>query len=128
MKSVITILALIFTLGIANAQQGGNRPQRTPEEMAKMQLERLTSELNLNQSQQDSIHKHILATSVEQQNIFKNAGDDREAAMKSMRELREKQSQKIKTFLNEEQVKKYDELAKQRSGRFGGQRGDRPNN
>lgn len=131
MKSLITILALIFTICLANAQQGGNRPQRNPEEMAKMQLERLTKELSLTQSQQDSIHKYLLANSKEVQKIYKeNAvqSGNREVYIKTMQDLREKQTKKIKTFLNEEQVKKYDELAKQRGATFGGQRGDRPNN
>ena len=134
MKHVFSILALMITISFANAQQGGPRQQRSPEEMAKMQIERLTKELNLSQTQQDSIHKYVLATSKEQQNLFKNAGDNREEAMKSLQALREKQNTKIKSFLNEEQIKKYDELAKQRPG-FGGQRGEnqerrgqRPNN
>ncbi len=127
MKNLITILALVLTIGFANAQQGGPRQQRNPEEMAKMQIERLTKELNLSQSQQDSIHKHILVFSAEQQKVFREAGDNREEAMKSFQAIRDKQSAKIKTFLNEEQIKKYDELAQQRGG-FGGQRGQRPNN
>lgn len=128
MKNLITILALVLTIGLANAQQGTPRQQRSPEEMAKMQTKRLTEALNLSQVQQDSIHKHILAISVEQREIFKNAGDNREEAMKSIDALREKQSKKIKTFLNEEQIKKYDEFSKQRGNGFGGQRGQRPNN
>ncbi|HLS37435.1 MAG TPA: hypothetical protein VK023_04110 [Sphingobacterium bovisgrunnientis] len=125
MKSVITLLALVLSLGLANAQQDGPRQQRTPEEMTKMQMERLTKELNLTQTQQDSIKKYVLASSVEMQKVFSNAGDDREAAMNSMRAIREKQTKKVKTFLNEEQGKKYDEIASQRGRGFGGQR---PNN
>jgi len=128
MKSLITILTLVLSLGLASAQQGGTRQQRSPEEMAKAQTERLTKELNLSQSQQDSIHKHILASSKEQQKIFKDAGDDRETAMKGMQALRQKQAQKIKTFLNEEQIKKYDELAKQRGRRSGSGNSPRTNN
>lgn len=131
MKSIIIILALVLSLGLANAQQGGQRQQRSPEEIAKMQVERLTKELNLSKTQQDSIHKYILSSSTEQQKLFKdnavNSGN-REAYIKSFQALREKQNVKIKTFLNEEQIKKYDELAKQRGPRSGGQRGQRPNN
>jgi len=128
---MITIMALVLSISFANAQQGGQRQQRSPEEMAKMQTERLTKELNLSQSQQDSIHKHILASSTEQQKLFKDnavKSDNRDAYVKSFQALREKQTAKIKTFLNEEQIKKYDELAKQRGPRSGGQRGGRPNN
>lgn len=122
MKSIITILALVLSISFSNAQQGGQRQQRSPEEMAKMRVERLTKELNLTKTQQDSIHKYVLASSVEMQKLFGNSGGDREKAMNNMRSLREQQTQKVKTFLNEEQIKKYEELAKQRGRGFGGQR------
>lgn len=128
MKSLITTLALVLSLGLANAQEGGPRQQRSPEDMAKMQSERLTKELSLSPSQQDSIHKHILAYSIEQQKIFKDAGDNREDAMKSMQALRQQQAEKIKSFLNEEQIRKYDELAKQRVRRAGPGNAPRTNN
>ena len=128
MKNLITIFAFVLTIGVVNAQENGPRQQRSPEEMTKMQVERLTKELDLSKPQQDSIQKYILITSIEQQKLFKEAGDDREAAMKSMQALREKQNQKIKTFLNQEQSKKYDEYTKQRGRGFGGPGGQRTNN
>ena len=122
MKSLITSLVLILSVAFASAQDRGNRTQRNPEQMAKMQVERLTKELNLSQTQQDSIHKYVLSNAKEQQEIFKNAGDDRDAARKSIQSLREKHTQKVKSFLNEDQINKYDELAKQRGQRFNRQR------
>ena len=122
MKSLITSLVLILSVAFASAQDRGNRTQRNPEQMAKMQVERLTKELNLSQTQQDSIHKYVLSNAKEQQEIFKNAGDDRDAARKSIQSLLEKHTQKVKSFLNEDQINKYDELAKQRGQRFNRQR------
>lgn len=122
MKNLITILALVLGIGLANAQEKDIRQQRSPEEMAKMQTERLTKELKLTKPQQDSIHKYVLASSVEQQKLFKeNAlkSDNPEANRKKMQAIREKQTQKVKSFLNEEQNKKYDEILKQRRQNIG---------
>lgn len=122
MKNLITILALVLGIGLANAQEKDIRQQRSPEEMAKMQTERLTKELKLTKPQQDSIHKYVLASSVEQQKLFKEnvlKSDNPEANRKKMQAIREKQTQKVKSFLNEEQNKKYDEILKQRRQNIG---------
>lgn len=115
MKNLLaSVLILFATITISHAQDRGRMQQRNPEDMAKMQTERLTKELNLSQSQQDSIYKYVLATATEQRKIFQENNNDRQAAMKAMQELRQKQDLKIKSFLNEEQTKKYEEIQKQR--------------
>lgn len=117
MKNLITVmLATIFTVGISVAQERGGRQgqNRTPEEMAKLQVEHLTKELELNKGQQDSIYKYTLESSKEQRTLMQNSeGGDRQAIFEKMRALREKNSTKIKTFLNESQSAKYEELQKQ---------------
>lgn len=115
MKNLLaSVLILFATITISYAQERGRMQQRNPENMAKMQTERLTKELNLSQSQQDSIYKYVLATATEQRKVFQENNNDRQAAMKAMQELRQKQDLKIKSFLNEEQTKKYEEIQKQR--------------
>lgn len=123
MKNLFGLLiAGLLTIGTSNAQDGA-RQNRTAEEMAKMQVERLTEQLTLNKSQQDSVYKYVLLASKEQKKVMKNAGDDREAAFEKMGKMRAENSTKIKTFLTADQVKKYEELEKSRP-----QRGNRRNN
>lgn len=115
MKNIMTlIVAGLLTVGISFAQDRGPRQNRTPEEMAKMQVERLTEQLTLSKSQQDSIYKYSLLASKEQRKLMENAGDNREGAFEKMRVLRDNSDKKIKTFLDADQVKKYDESAKNR--------------
>ena len=131
MKKIISIFTFsILALSISYAQERGPRQQRSPEEMAKMQTERLTKELELSKPQQDSVYKYALITSLEQQKLFSNTGNNREESMKTMQSLREKQNEKFKSFFNSEQLKKYEELSKQRGpgNQGGGPRGTRPNN
>lgn len=107
----------ILMVGISQAQERGGRQNRTPEEMAKMQVERLTEQLALNKTQQDSIYKYTLELSKSQREIMQSAGDNREGAMNKMRDLREAGDKMIKNFLTEEQAKKYETLAKERQQR-----------
>lgn len=124
MKNILSLaIAGILTIGISNAQERGPRQNRTPEEMAKMQVERLTEQLALSKTQQDSVYKYSLLASKDQRKLMETAGDNREAAFEKMRAVREENSKKIKSFLTEDQVKKYDELEKTR-----GQRGNRRGN
>lgn len=107
----------VLAISSSYAQERGPRQGGTPEERTKMQVERLTKELNLSKAQQDSIYKYSLQTSKEQQELMKAAGDDREAAREKMKPIREKSMAKIKSFLNEEQKTKYEDLQKQMQNR-----------
>lgn len=128
MKKIMSLIAAgIITIGLSYAQPGGGQFQnRTPEEMAKMQVERLKESLSLTKAQQDSIYKYTLAISKDQRKLMESAGDNREAAFEKMSSLREANDKKIKSFLTADQIKKYDEMIKNRGQRGGG--GNRPNN
>lgn len=115
MKNILTLaIAGILTLGISNAQERGARQNRTPEEMAKTQVERLTEQLTLSKSQQDSVYKYSLIASKEQRKLMESAGDNREAAFEKMRGMREQNNVKIKSFLTADQLQKYEEIEKNR--------------
>lgn len=115
MKNVMSLLiAALISVGISQAQERAPRQNRSPEESAKMQVERLTAELTLNQSQQDSIYKYSLLARTEQRKLMETAGDNKEEGFEKMRTIRENSDKKIKSFLTKEQEKKYDELIKNR--------------
>lgn len=125
MKNIMILIAAgLLSIASAHAQErGGNRPNRNPEEMAKMQVERLTKQLSLDQKQQDSILKYTIIATQEQRKIMEEANSDREATGKKMRALREQNTTKLKSFLTDDQIKKYDEMIKNRQ-----QRGNRESN
>lgn len=112
MKTVITLLiAAVFTISISVAQQKESRQNRTPEERAKMQVERLTKELELNKSQQDSIYTYILQ-SMKTSSLHRKEND--QAQIKKSLEAR---NLKIKSFLTPKQITQYEELQKSRQNR-----------
>lgn len=115
MKNLVSLLfATLMIVSISVAQERGPRQNRTPEEMAKMQVERLTEQLTLDKQQQDSIYKYSLLISKEQRELMQNAGDNREAAFKKLQTLRESNDKKIKSFLSKDQLAKYEEYLKNR--------------
>lgn len=107
MKTLFTFLVVgILAIGTSFAQEKGTRQNRTPEERAKMQVERLTKELNLNQSQQDSIYNFF----IQSQTDFRN--QSKETNHEKMKEEMEMRNNRIKSFLTDEQKTKYEELQK----------------
>jgi len=118
MKNIVSILvASLLIVGLTQAQERRNRQDRTVEEVATSEVERLTKELSLNKGQQDSIYKYTLLSGKEQRLIMQNNGSNREANFEKFRSIREANILKIKSFLNDEQLKKYDELQKNRPQR-----------
>lgn len=121
----INILLVCLMLGMSfmsYAQQGqgrGNMQNVDPATRAKNTVERLTEQLQLTKTQQDSVHKQALAQATEEKAIFAKAteGGDREQVRTQMQAVREKYSSKIKTYLNDAQLKKYNELQEQWSQR-----------
>ncbi|WP_164122602.1 MULTISPECIES: hypothetical protein [Sphingobacterium] len=112
MKTVITLLiATILTVSMCVAQEKESRQNRPPEERAKMQVERLTKELELNKSQQDSIYIYILQ-SMKTSTLHRKEND--QAQIKKSLEAR---NLKIKSFLTPEQITQYEELQNRRKNR-----------
>lgn len=125
MKNLICILfATILSIGVSVAQEKGPRQMKTPEEMAKSQVENLKEKLTLNQTQQDSIYKYVLQANIERQSLMQNTDGDRTAAREKMMVLRKTNAEKIKSFLSDEQKVKYNALEEKRSMRLN----PKPNN
>jgi len=119
MKNLILVLiAITLSASAAIGQERGNRQgpgqNRTPEERAKAEVERLGTALNLDQSQRDSIYKHSLEQTKKQQALFQQGGGDREKRLEQMKSSRNEYDTKIKSFLTEDQIKKYEEVQKGR--------------
>lgn len=114
MKTLFTfVIAALMSIGLSVAQERGSGQNRTPEERAKMQIERLTKELELSKSQQDSIYNYFVQSSKDFQ--VPRTDEDREKMRKNM----ETRNTKIKSFLTKEQITKYEELQKTMQNRRG---------
>ncbi|WP_437919401.1 hypothetical protein [Sphingobacterium sp. LRF_L2] len=118
MKNInLCIVFLILGISIGFAQERGKFQEMSATDRAKGIVERLTDELALEKSQQDSIYKQALAQATAEKEIFANASGDRETIRTAMQENRKKFDTKIKSFLNEKQLKTYEELESKRGQR-----------
>lgn len=115
---MLVVAAILLTVSASVAQERANRrPMGTPEERAKISVERLTKALTLDQKQQDSIYKYTLIQVTEQQAIFQDESSDRQQKMDKLTGLREKYELKFKAFLSADQKIQYDKLQKERQER-----------
>ena len=133
-KLIIAALLVVSVSAFAQGGQGGQR--MTPEERAKAQLERWTTELKLDANQVEKI-KPILAEQATKNQAMRTemmAGGSpmdmsdaqREAFMKKRTEITEATNAKLKTVLTPEQFKEMTELEAANSQRmrgFGGNGG-----
>ena len=128
------LLFFIFAFALSSvvyAQDRPNREQRqgqgqriSTEERAKNQADRLKKELTLTDVQYDSVKAIQLRHLKKMEEAFKDQSSDRRAAFqKSQEEL----GKELKVIFTADQVKKYDEMLKERENRRGRNRdGQRP--
>lgn len=126
MKKVF-IAALLFVGMISFAQDANQKPQRdqkeklTPEQRSEKYLQKLTSDLNLDQKQQEQV-KQLLAERNAKAEKFRDArkdsktkptAEEREAFKKEMKAEKESNDAKMKAILNADQYTKWTALKKE---------------
>lgn len=104
-KLVLFLMVALFTTSGIFAQQR-QRERATPEERAKRQVETLTKELKLTDTQKDKVYKIVLKFA-EQQPKQGNS-TDREKRREEMLKIQKQRNDSIKTVLTDEQKKKFD--------------------
>ena len=115
--------------GPKGGQQGGQRGPGGPggQGMRRMspeqRVERMAKDLGLNAGQKTKILAIYKASSAEGQKIFQDQKMTREQKMKAFEKFRTENTKKIKAVLTPAQVKKFDEIQKQRRMRGPGSPG-----
>jgi len=110
MKTGIRILSIIvfsFFMGSLSAQQGqgqgGQRVQRTPEEIAKTQVEWMKTDLKLDEPTQKKVYdvvlKYAKQSSEERQKLM--AAGDRDAMRAKMTEITAARDKELKVILGD---------------------------
>lgn len=129
-KWILTFLLFAGLTSFAQAQPpGGGQWNRTPEERAKMQAERVAKELSLEKSKQAELETIYLETFKAQQKTMTEAREKGERpSRETMEKLNTDRDEKLKKALTEEQFKKLkeaEEKMRQQRGQ-GGSGGGRP--
>jgi len=98
MKKIVFLFAfLMATVAIAGAQ---DKTEKTPEDRANREADRMKMKLNLNNSQRTQAYGILL---------------DRNKQMKS---LMEDSNSKMKNMLNDDQKKKFDQMVKEKCDKW----------
>ena len=114
-RGALTALVALFAIGLsatpALAQQGsGGRQMLSPDE----RLAQLTEQLDLTDEQAEQMKPIIEEQTKKQQELFQNAGGDRETMRAEMMKLRDETEELYSEVLTEDQMKKYQEMVQQR--------------
>lgn len=113
--------------GRMGGQGGFGGQNMNPDEMAKMQAQRLVEELKLNKDQEAKITAIYKKSSANNTTDFQRMRDASDAERTKMREemqkVRDQQEKEIKAVLTPAQLKTYEESLKNRQSRMGGQGG-----
>lgn len=112
---LIVCLLIISVASFAQPQFGG-----TPEEMAKRQTERLTTDLKLTAEQVPQVEAINLSMAKERTELMEKAGGDFGAIQDDMQKLNEKTTEALSKILTSEQLETYKQSSQRRPGGGGG--------
>ncbi len=119
-KLMMTVFALALSVGLGTAAQAQGGQGGGPGRMTQMLFQGIT----LTADQQTRVDSILAKYREQMQAARQAAGDDRQAAMAKMGELRTKQNEELKAVLTEEQKPVFDknvEAMRQRMQRPPGQ-------
>ena len=114
-RRTLTVLVATFALAVsatpalAQQSQGGRQMLDADERLAQ-----LTEQLELTDEQVKELKPIIEEQTKKQQELFQNAGGDRETLRAEMMKLRDETEEAYAEVLTEEQMKKHQELIQQR--------------
>ena len=123
MKKVLFFIVCLFIISataFAQPQFGG-----TPEENAKRQTERMTTELKLTAEQVSQVEVINLSMAKERTQLMEKAGGNFGAIQDDMQKLNDKTTEALSKILTNEQLETYKQSATQRGRGSGGGGGGR---
>jgi hypothetical protein len=124
----VIVLSLFLNGLFAQPQGRGQRPQRTPEDAAKSQVDWMTKELSLNQATQTKVYDIVLKyqkkLSDERQKLM--AANDREGMRAKMTEINGERDKELKAALGDKTFDLFKKKEAERREAMRQQMGNRP--
>ncbi|HEY8388368.1 MAG TPA: hypothetical protein VIK74_07175 [Parasegetibacter sp.] len=118
---LFTVLFFLAAFSV-NAQPPGGGQNRTPEERAKMTIERMTPELKLNKEQQEKMTAIYADYYKEMSKMREGLPQGERPSPEKMEKITAGRDEKVKTVLSEDQFKKLKEMEAAMRGGGGGRR------
>lgn len=118
MKRIQLLLVfLVASIGISLAQPGERGQRMSPEERENKMVEALALD-EAQQAKLKAINENYRESFTELRKEMQAAADNREELREKMKTNMDKRNQEIRALLTPEQVKKFDEMQKQREDRM----------
>jgi Spy/CpxP family protein refolding chaperone len=111
---LVIVFALLLVQQMAWAQGQGRGMMMSPQERAQQLKERIA----LTDEQTAKVAKILEESQTKMMEMMGSFQGDREAARKAMQEVQAKQDKAIEALLTKDQLKKYEELKKERMQRM----------
>lgn len=129
-RLIVAFVILVSTLSFA---QPGGREKLTPEQNVEKKLKEMTNDLNLSEKQQIQIKSILVEQSKKREAMKAEMKSSREKGVKPSDEEKAEMKKKIideqlemktkmKSILNEDQLKKMKEIRKEKGAEMGGNR------
>ncbi len=109
------VVITVILLGIVFICSGQRRNDRSPEEIADRQTEKMIKELSLNEKQIEAVTEVNLKFVKEFQKNRQNSKGDREKMRTLIIELNAEKTEELKNILSADQFEKYKALQKERA-------------
>ncbi len=113
----LLLFFLVASIGISLAQPGERGQRMSPEERENKMVEALALD-EAQQAKLKAINENYRESFTELRKEMQAAADNREELREKMKTNMDKRNQEIRALLTPEQVKKFDEMQKQRENRM----------
>ena len=123
MKKVLFVSICLLLASAAAFAQQGQRTQRTPEEMAKRQTERMTADLKLTPEQVAPVDSINLVFAQARAKVFEKANGDFASVREDMQKLSALQLEAFGKVLTDDQLATYKKQMEERRQRGPGGQG-----
>jgi hypothetical protein len=130
MIACATLILALFSVSSVSAQGGGRMDTAAMRQRQEARLEKMKTDLNLNQTQADSVKAISMEFNAKRRDIFMdpaNQGLSREDRMAKMQPLNDAMNARLQTALGPDMFKKYQDWMTANPQRMGGGGGGRGN-
>jgi len=117
MTRILLLAMLLCLAGVVQAQRGRGGERMSPEERVERQVQLMTDSLALSEAQAQKVEEVLLKYIGEMQAARESSEGDWEALRETMRAIRQRQNEELKTLLTAEQYEKWQTLQRQRRRR-----------
>jgi len=111
---ILFLMSFILVCSVTAQNRTTEKPQRNPEERARMMTTRMKADLGLSEAQEKEVYEINLKMLNEMENLREENKDNRSQANEKKSEIRNRQTKSLGEVLNKEQLEKFEAQQEQK--------------